>query len=123
MSAANLAIAAVSMDCPDHERLARFYIELLSGQLMWSTSTAAAVRCGSYVLVAQRCDPYVAPQWPGASLLHLDLNGDEEIDELVRHARSVGATLAEHQPDTRWTVLLDPAGHPFCVTPFSPLKD
>ena len=120
MGVPGLAIAGVSIDCPDHERLARFYLDLLSAELLWSTSTAAAVRCGTYVLIAQKCVPYVPPQWPGASVLHLDLNGERDVDELVEHAVSVGASLATHQPDERWTVLLDPAGHPFCITPFSP---
>jgi hypothetical protein len=34
-------------------------------------------------------------------------------------AVALGATLPE-QPDPRWWVLLDPAGHPFCPTPFAP---
>ncbi|RZI55165.1 MAG: VOC family protein, partial [Zymomonas sp.] len=32
------------------------------------------------------------------------------------HAVECGATEAEEQPDPRWRVLLDPAGHPFCIT-------
>lgn len=120
MGEVRLAVAAVSMDCPDHEHLAQFYIDLLSAELTWSTRTAAGVRCGTYLLIAEKCEPYTPPQGPGASVLHLDLNGDHDQDVLVAHALSAGARLAEHQPDPRWTVLLDPAGHPFCITPFSP---
>ncbi|WP_307831855.1 VOC family protein [Prauserella cavernicola] len=32
----------------------------------------------------------------------------------------LGATRAEHQSDPRWRVLLDPAGHPFCITTVTP---
>lgn len=31
------------------------------------------------------------------------------------HAISVGAVLAEHQPQTDVRVYYDPAGHPFCM--------
>jgi hypothetical protein len=33
------------------------------------------------------------------------------------HARAV---QAEHQAKPRWRVLLDPAGHPFCITTVTP---
>ena len=39
-------------------------------------------------------------------------------------ARLVGISLdcpeLPEQPDPHWRVLLDPAGHPFCLTPFTP---
>ena len=120
MPATSLKIAALSIDCADPDELARFYATLLDGEVMWSTGTAAAVRAEEWVLVAQRVESYEPPQWPGASILHLDLNGDDEVDSLVVSALEVGARLADHQPDPRWRVLLDPAGHPFCITPYSP---
>ena len=33
----------------------------------------------------------------------------------VEHALELGATLAEFQPQDDVRVLLDPAGHPFCL--------
>ena len=33
----------------------------------------------------------------------------------VEHALSLGATLAEFQPQEEVRVLLDPEGHPFCL--------
>jgi len=33
----------------------------------------------------------------------------------VAAARELGATLASYQPQENCTVLLDPAGHPFCL--------
>jgi hypothetical protein len=47
---------------------------------------------------------------------HLDLAVDD-LDAAERGFLAVGATKAKHQPQPdRWRVLLDPAGHPFCVT-------
>jgi hypothetical protein len=44
---------------------------------------------------------------------------DDLLDLAEECALGLGATRPE-QPDPRWKVLLDPAGHPFCLTPFTP---
>jgi hypothetical protein len=46
--------------------------------------------------------------------MHLDLEVDDP-DEAVAHALEVGAALADHQPQESVRVMLDPAGHPFCL--------
>lgn len=120
MTGTGLEIAAVSIDCGDARGLADFYADLLGGTIIWSTPTSAGVRCGAYVLSLQQLDGYEPPAWPGSPVWHLDLNGDADVAELVESAVGCGARVADHQPDPRWTVLLDPAGHPFCITPFSP---
>lgn len=120
MNAPQLVIAGVSIDCDNPEELGRFYATVLGGVPLWSSPSSVGLRCGSYVLIAQRVESYDPPQWPGSAILHLDLNGDAELAKLVEVAVAAGARVAEHQPDPRWTVLLDPAGHPFCITPYSP---
>lgn len=119
-----MSIAAISIDCQDHHELAAFYVALLDGTQMWSTATATSVRCGNYVLIMQQVNDYEPPTWPGSSIVHLDLNvnGDADIHRLTERAVALGARIADAQPDPRWVVLLDPAGHPFCITPFSPDK-
>ena len=49
--------------------------------------------------------------------MHLDLTADD-LGAAEEQAVALGATLAQ-QPDPRLRVLLDPAGHPFCLTPFT----
>jgi glyoxalase superfamily protein len=45
---------------------------------------------------------------------HLDIAvGD--LDEAVRWALAAGATLAAVQPQDDVRVMVDPAGHPFCL--------
>ncbi len=62
---------------------------------------------------------YRAPVWPPADgaqrpMMHLDVQvGD--LDSAVAEAIDLGATLAGHQPQKHVRVLLDPAGHPFCL--------
>lgn len=104
----------------DHQELAGFYARLLDGTLLWVHDKAAAVEAGGVVLVMQRSEDYRPPVWPGTSIVHLDLNGDAPVGELARRAVALGAQLVPAQPDLRWRVLLDPAGHPFCITPFTP---
>lgn len=116
-----LAITGISLDCADPQELADFYLRLLGGTLLWSDDGAAAVRAGSVVLIAQGVADHRRPAWPGSSIVHLDLGSDDfDLAEQTAYALTCGATEPEQQPDPRWTVLLDPAGHPFCLTPFTP---
>ena len=114
-------VSAVSLDCADHVALATFYAELLDGTVLWTHENASAVDVGALVLVAQSVTDHREPAWPGASIVHLDLTAaPEDLDGVVDRAVSLGARLAHPQPDARWRVLRDPAGHPFCITPFAP---
>jgi hypothetical protein len=47
-------------------------------------------------------------------MLHLDIAA-EDLQAAVAWALQAGATLADHQPQDHVRVLLDPAGHPFCL--------
>ncbi len=47
-------------------------------------------------------------------MIHLDIEVDD-LDDGVAWAIEAGATLAEHQPQDDVRVMLDPAGHPFCL--------
>lgn len=128
----HIRLAAVSLDCADPVELAQFYIALLDGELLRSKDDSAGGRVGAtadsggtsgIVLVPQRVAGYAPPEWPGTSIVHMDLTAGttaEATEQATRRAIELGATLADPQPDQRWRVLLDPAGHPFCVTPFAP---
>ncbi|MFJ9590074.1 VOC family protein [Streptomyces acidicola] len=92
----------------------QFYQHLLGGRLL-SSNDDFVVR-GPPRLPARR-EPQ-PPPWPdptAARRLHLDFSVDD-LDQTEKHLLSLGATLAEHQPGgQRFRVLLDPAGHPFCM--------
>ena len=47
-------------------------------------------------------------------MMHLDIQVDD-VEAAVADAIATGARLAEHQPNPNDRVLLDPAGHPFCL--------
>ena len=67
----------------------------------------------------QQTTDYQAPVWPpvdGAQrpMMHFDFQvGD--LDSAVGEALALGATVAAAQPQENVRVLLDPAGHPFCL--------
>jgi hypothetical protein len=49
-------------------------------------------------------------------MMHLDI-AVENLEEGVAWATRLGATVADHQPQRDVRVMLDPAGHPFCLFP------
>jgi hypothetical protein len=62
---------------------------------------------------------YRAPRWPEDAesqdkMLHFEIKVDD-LDAAVACATELGARAAEHQPQARVRVMLDPAGHPFCL--------
>jgi Glyoxalase-like domain len=110
----------VSLDCADPDALATFYANLLGGRLLWSEAHSAGVQAPGILMVMQRVPAYQEPAWPGVSIVHLDLTAGDQLDEPERRALALGARRVEPQPDARWRVLLDPAGHPFCITTLAP---
>jgi hypothetical protein len=115
-----LHFVGVSLDCSDPDALATFYRDLLGGERAWVSPGSVGVRVPGLLLIAQRVADYAPPVWPGASIVHLDLSAGALLDEPVERAVSLGASVADFQPDDRWRVLLDPAGHPFCITTITP---
>jgi glyoxalase superfamily protein len=111
---------AVSLDCADPASLADFYLKLLGGEIGWRSAGSVGVRAPGVVLAMQRVTGYQPPAWPGSSIVHLDLSAGEDLEPAVARAVAAGAVQAEDQPDPRWRVLLDPAGHPFCITTMTP---
>jgi catechol 2,3-dioxygenase-like lactoylglutathione lyase family enzyme len=110
-----------AIEAPDPAALARFYSELLGwpiGHEEPGTAILAAPE-GAIYIVFQHADGYQPPVWPpveGAQrpMMHFDFQvGD--LDSAVADALTLGATLAEHQPQDNVRVLVDPAGHPFCL--------
>ncbi len=107
----------VVIDCPDADRLARFYAELLGWQLEpndgWVDIRADYGDCISF----QQVEDYRAPSWPGQEhpqQMHLDVVVDD-LDDGEAAVVALGARRAEHQPGTTFRVFLDPAEHPFCL--------
>jgi catechol 2,3-dioxygenase-like lactoylglutathione lyase family enzyme len=113
-------LRGVTLDCADPRALARFYQELTGMEPSYDTDGFVALAAGSGCdLGFQRVHGYRRPQWPGQDVpqqFHLDFQV-EDLDAAEKLALGLGAVRPDHQPgDDRWRVLLDPAGHPFCLT-------
>ena len=112
----------VVLDAPDAPALAHFYAQLLGWRVFNEDPTGAAVapaEDAGYYISVQHESRYVRPVWPATEgqpqmSMHLDFEV-EDLEAAVAHALSVGAQLAGYQPQETVRVLLDPAGHPFCL--------
>lgn len=116
----------VVLDCPAPLALARFYSEITGWPIyrpddVDESSTDVALDAGEGVgyLSFQLERDYEPPVWPPEKgrpkmMMHLDFEVSD-LAEAVAHALELGATLPDFQPQEDVRVLLDPAGHPFCL--------
>jgi hypothetical protein len=111
----------VVLDAPDVAVLARFYAELRGWTIHHLDDNDASLDVGEGVayLSIQRNQDYVRPSWPAQPgkqqmMLHLDFEVTD-LEAETERAVALGATLPAHQPQDNVRVLLDPAGHPFCL--------
>ncbi len=123
----------------DAVELAHFY----AGLLGWSVKDEYAGDDGSWAMIESGSgdlkmeftgsNDYTPPVWPDAAgeprmMMHIDIaveviggDGDPrpKFFAVIDRALSMGARKAEYQPhEDRHVVMLDPAGHPFCLVPF-----
>jgi catechol 2,3-dioxygenase-like lactoylglutathione lyase family enzyme len=111
-------LAMFTIDCDDPAALAVFYSELLGMEIAHSSDDYAMLTGDGPALGFGRVDGYQPPAWPnpnGSKQYHLDLAVDSLADAEAQ-AVALGAKVADPQPGETWRVLLDPAGHPFCLT-------
>jgi hypothetical protein len=113
-----IAWVALTIDCPDsvvQERLRHFYALALGGEVV-----SGSVRARGWLLNFDVITDYRPPTWPVGERpkqMHFEWMV-EDLDSAVGTLLGLGATLAEYQQrpeDGGLRVMLDPAGHPFCV--------
>jgi catechol-2,3-dioxygenase len=117
---AQVRLAAITFDCADPADLGRFYAAVLDLPVLWTSERTVAVgHQGQHPFLAfTRVENYRPPSWPDDDLpkqAHLEL-GVDDLDTAQAEIIALGARVAPLQtaPD-RFRVLLDPAGHPFCI--------
>lgn len=115
------SVLGIAFDCPNADKLADFYAQLLGIEKTISNPQFAAVPLPQgFLLVCQTVDGYVPPVWPWQEgkqqqMAHIDFKVDD-LAAAVEHALKCGATKADVQHYDTSTVMLDPAGHPFCLS-------
>lgn len=117
-----IKLGSITLDAGDSNALADFYAALLGWEKNSDDPAFLRVSLPGEVPVLwfQQVEGYQPPVWPEQpgkqqTMEHLDFVVDD-IDKAVQRALDCGAAIAAEQyhPD-RWTVMLDPAGHPFCL--------
>jgi len=116
-------LAAVSLDSTDPAALSAFYRELLELEVFFESEEFVALRGAGILMTMQRVDGHRVPSWPTGEVpkqIHLEL-AVTDLEQAESKALAVGATKAGTQPNPDvWRVLIDPAGHPFCITTLIP---
>ena len=116
--AATARLGLTAIDCSDPAVLADFWASLLGGEVVHRNDEFHAVKADGDWLVAVKVQDYQPPTWPDPSVpkqIHLHLKVDE-LDAAQADAVRLGARIATEQINPgKWRILLDPAGHPFCL--------
>lgn len=111
-------LAMITLDCADPRAEATFWSALLGWDVVHAQDEYALLAGPAHALGFGKVDDFEAPAWPndnGSKQFHFDL-AVEDLDAAERQAVELGAAVADPQPGDTWRVLLDPAGHPFCLT-------
>jgi catechol 2,3-dioxygenase-like lactoylglutathione lyase family enzyme len=119
-----IELGCVTLDSSDFRALADFYVKLLDGKIVHEFDghgVSVGLPGTNINLNFQNAEGYVPPVWPEEpgkpqQMEHLDLFV-EDMDKAVNRAEELGAQKAPQQFVPGITVMLDPAGHPFCLIP------
>lgn len=122
---------AFTVDCENPHELAEFYAKLLKWEIPFYDDDFACVGApgtpqGAYPgILFQRNSEYTPPVWPTKpeaqqQMAHIDF-AVNNLEEAVQYAIDCGATVANAQFSDGWKVMLDPAGHPFCLCQMGPI--
>ena len=125
--------SGVCLDCADAEQMAAFYGQLLGWEITARDESTTRLGGSGWIgmedprggvsLSFQAEDWYRPPTWPEApdaqdKMLHFEVDVDD-LDAAIALVVAAGGTVAAHQPPDRdqaeLRVVLDPAGHPFCL--------
>jgi hypothetical protein len=114
-----IRLGSVSLECAEPAPLAAFWATLLGGEIAFESDDFVAVKLDRLWLSTIRVDNFKPPTWPSDEVpkqIHLDLSVDD-LATAETEAVALDATKASVQPaPDRWTVMIDPAGHPFCLS-------
>lgn len=120
-----IKMSSFTLDCKDPHALAEFYAALLHWEIVFSDEEYAVVgapgaKQGAYPEITfQRNPEYTPPVWPEEpkaqqQMAHIDF-AVNDLERAVPYAVQCGAAIADQQFSDSWTVMFDPAGHPFCL--------
>lgn len=114
-------LASISLDTTDPATLAEFYGRPLGISGLTSVRRAASSPSRTAPSPSPSCSPPTTSRRPGPTPVNQQqlkvAVAVTDLSRAVMQAVNLGATEAQHQPMPEvWRVLIDPAGHPFCLT-------
>jgi catechol 2,3-dioxygenase-like lactoylglutathione lyase family enzyme len=112
------SLKMITLDSSDATRDARFWSGVLGWEVAHAEEAYAMLTGPEHALGFGTLPDHLAPGWPnehGSKQFHFDLAVDD-LEEGAARCVELGATLPDEQPGETWRVLLDPSGHPFCLT-------
>jgi catechol 2,3-dioxygenase-like lactoylglutathione lyase family enzyme len=114
-----MRLATIILDSADPAELARFYAAATGWKPTYTDDDYVFLGAGdggTVQLAFQRVADYQGPTWPDdRKHAHLDF-AVPDVAATVATLLELGARKPDFQPgEDKWTVLLDPEGHPFCV--------
>ncbi len=118
MTTPNPTLKMITLDCAEVGSLAEFWSGLLGWDVAHQQDEYAMLTGPDVAIGIGQVEDYRPPAWPnehGGKQFHFDL-ACADIADAEQRCVDLGATVPEHQPGETWRVLLDPAGHPFCLT-------
>ena len=121
MSRPKITFAAPTVDSENAGELAAFYARLLGWNKVYEDARyviISPVEDGTPIIF-QTVEIYEKPVWPWQKgtqgpMAHLDFNV-ENLEEAAQYAMECGATRSSEPPSGTLAVMIDPAGHPFCL--------
>lgn len=124
-----MKLGCVTLDSRNADELADFYQKLLGWTIRFTNTDEGLKFVGlvnetiGVTLLFQEDSDYVPPVWPiepgqQQHMMHLDFHTND-LEKDVNHALACGAKLAQTQHSDKWRVMIDPAGHPFCIEKLS----
>jgi len=126
-------VSSVTIAAPNPRVLAEFYQRLLGWNVTalegppadgppeagWAQLRSPSQGPGLLAINIEYDREFARPVWPSQRgkqtvTTHLDIPVDD-VEKAVASAIEAGAVLADYQPQQHVRVMLDPAGHPFCL--------
>ena len=112
-------LGVTAFDCPDALALADFYNSIIGGDLVPGDDDGwVEVHTPTGRLAFQQIGDHRRPTWPGGDVPqqgHIDIDV-QNLDGAEAAVLRLGAEMADTQPSPdQFRVMIDPAGHPFCL--------
>jgi len=112
-------LGLVAFDSPDATALAAFYQSIIGGDVVpGEDADWVELHTPGGNLAFQEIGDHRRPTWPGGPVPqqgHIDIDvSDLDTAEIAVVRRGAEKAAVQPRPD-RFRVMIDPAGHPFCL--------